>query len=69
MLCLENWGNGEMGYWGIGVLTNNCMKCYYSIIPPFHYSIIPGWNKQNGWLEIPYYQQFVEFALHLIHKE
>jgi hypothetical protein len=23
-------------------LTNNGMKCYYSIIPPFHSSIIPG---------------------------
>jgi len=30
MLGLEDWENG--------VLTNNYMKCYYSIIPPFHYS-------------------------------
>jgi hypothetical protein len=22
-------------------------------------------NKQNGWVKIPYYQQFVEFPLHL----
>jgi hypothetical protein len=34
------------------------------IIPLFHHSIIPGWNKQNGGVEIPYYQQFVEFPMH-----
>ena len=74
---LECWNVefGKLGEWGIGVmekkfffsikvLTDNCMKCYYSIIPPFHYSIIPVWNKKNGGEEIPYYQQFVEFPLH-----
>jgi hypothetical protein len=77
---MECWKNGIMGLedWGIGVmekrcffslkvLTNNCMKCYYPIIPPFHYSIIPGWNKQNGWLGILYYQRFVEFSIHIKH--
>jgi len=24
------------------------------------------WNKQNGWVGIPYYQQFVEFSLYLL---
>jgi hypothetical protein len=42
------------------------MTCYHSTIPPFHYSIIPGWNKKNGWLRIPYYQGFVEFPIDLI---
>ena len=37
-------------------------------IPLFHYSIIPVWNMQNGWLGIPYYQQFVEFPGHQIKK-
>jgi hypothetical protein len=37
---------------------------FYLIIPKFHHSIIPVWNMQNGWLEIPYYQQFVEFPRH-----
>jgi hypothetical protein len=73
---MEYWnvGFGRLGEWGIGVmekkfffspkvLTDNCMKCYYFIIPPFHYSIIPGWNKQNGGVEIPHYQQFVEFPI------
>jgi hypothetical protein len=73
---LEYWnvGFGRMGEWGIGemekklffllkVLTDNCMKCYYSIIPSFHYFIIPGWNKQDGGVEVLYYQQFVEFPL------
>jgi hypothetical protein len=32
----------------------------------FYYSIIPGWNKQNGCPGIPSYQQFVEFPIHLI---
>jgi hypothetical protein len=41
------------------------MKCYYFIIPPFHYSIIPGWKKKNGWLGIPCYQRFVEVPIHL----
>jgi hypothetical protein len=35
------------------------------MIPLFHHSIIPVWNMQNDWLGIPYYQQFVEFPLHL----
>jgi hypothetical protein len=35
-----------------------------SIIPPFHYSIIPGWYKQNGCLGIPYYRRFVEIPLY-----
>jgi hypothetical protein len=47
-------------------LTNHSIKCYYFSIPTFHYSIIPVWNMQNGWLGIPYYQQFVEFPIHLI---
>ena len=37
------------------VLTNKRMTCYHSIIP--------GWNKKNGWLGIPYYQGFVEFPI------
>ena len=37
-----------------------------AIIPLFHHSIIPGWNMQDGWLGIPYYQQFVEFPISLI---
>jgi hypothetical protein len=32
----------------------------------FHHSIIPGWDMQNGWLGIPYYQQFVEIPIHQI---
>ena len=28
-------------------------------IPLFHHFIIPGWNMQNGWVGIPYYQQFI----------
>lgn len=50
------------------VLTNNRIEWYYSNynIMPFRYSIIPGWNKQDGWLEIPYYQQWVEFPLYYI---
>jgi hypothetical protein len=54
---LEYWnvGFGRMGKWENGVSTYNCIKCYYFIIPPFHYSIIPGWNIQNGWMETPYY--------------
>jgi hypothetical protein len=35
-------------------------------IPLFHHSIIPVWNMQNVWLGIPYYQQFVEFPIHII---
>jgi hypothetical protein len=35
------------------------MKCYYSTIP------LSGWNKQNDWLGIPYYQGVVEFLLHI----
>jgi hypothetical protein len=45
------------------VLTIKCLKCYHSIIPPFHYSIIPGWNKKNGWLKTPYYQGFIQFPI------
>jgi hypothetical protein len=78
---MEYWnvGFGRMGEWGMGemgkmlffllkVLTVNCMKCYYSIIPPFHYSIIPGWIKQNAGVEILYYLQFIEFPIHKINK-
>jgi glyoxylate utilization-related uncharacterized protein len=35
-------------------------------IPLFHHSIIPGWNMQNGWVGIRYYQQFVEIPIHFI---
>ena len=37
---MECWNIGMLGLedWENGVLTNNCMKCYYSIIPLFHYS-------------------------------
>jgi hypothetical protein len=45
MLGYWVWKIGVMGKWGIGVLTNNCMKCYYSIIPPFHYS----WLEYKEW--------------------
>jgi hypothetical protein len=45
-------------------LTNHSMKCYYFFIPTFHYSIIPVGNMQNGCLEIPYYQQFLEIPIH-----
>jgi hypothetical protein len=31
----------------------------------FHFSIIPGWNEQDGGLEIRYYKKFVEFPLQL----
>jgi hypothetical protein len=34
------------------------------ISPLPHLPIAPVWNMQNGWLGIPYYQQFVEFPLH-----
>jgi hypothetical protein len=37
---------------------------FYLIIPTFHYSIIPVGNMENGWLRIPYYQQFVQFPGH-----
>jgi hypothetical protein len=33
-------------------------------IPVFHHSIIPGWNKQNGWVVIPYYQAFLKIPIH-----
>jgi hypothetical protein len=66
-----------MEYWvlKIGGMGKRCfrfpmkvlsMTCYHSTIPPFHYSIIPGWNKKNGWLRIPYYQGFVEFQIDII---
>jgi len=42
------------------------MKCYYSIIPPFHYSWL---NMQNDCLGISYCQRFVEIPLHLIKSE
>jgi hypothetical protein len=75
---LEYWNNGMAPFGQINAcgvvredrwfcrhtLTNHSMKCYYFIIPPFHYSIIPVWNMQNGWLGIPYYQQFVEIPIH-----
>jgi hypothetical protein len=32
--------------------------------PVFHYSIIPGWKKKNGWLAIPYYQAFVKIPIY-----
>ena len=34
------------------------------IIPSPHSPNTPGLNMQNGWLGIPYYQQFVGFPLH-----
>jgi hypothetical protein len=42
-------------------LTSNARN---AIIPLFHHSIIPGWNMQNGGVEISYYQQFVEFPIY-----
>jgi hypothetical protein len=51
----------DNGFCRCFLLDNQCMKCY---IPLFHHSIIPGWNMQNGWREIPHYQQFVEFPIH-----
>ncbi|MCK4765487.1 MAG: hypothetical protein KAW12_25010 [Candidatus Aminicenantes bacterium] len=47
---MKCWKPGILGLedWKNGILTNNYMECYYSIIP--------GWNKQNGWLGILYYQ-------------
>jgi hypothetical protein len=45
----------------VKVLTDKGMKCYHT---PFHYSIIPGWNKQNVGPVMPYYKQFVEFMIH-----
>jgi hypothetical protein len=55
---------GEDGWdqrFSFSLTTNACN----AIIPLFHHSIIPVWNMQNGGLEIPYYQQFVEFPGHL----
>jgi hypothetical protein len=26
--------------------------------------IIPGWKRENGWVEISYYQRFLEIRLH-----
>jgi hypothetical protein len=46
--------------------------CTHAISPntPIpHHPIIPVWNMQNGGLEIPYYQQFVEFPLHKVLQE
>jgi len=53
----------NVGIKGIGVLTNNGMKCY---IPLFHHSIIPGGNTQNGWMGIPYYQAFLEIPINRV---
>jgi hypothetical protein len=40
---------------------------HHYFAPPLpQHPITPGWNKQNGWMGIPYYQQFVEFTIHLI---
>jgi hypothetical protein len=50
MLGLDDWGIGVMEkrcFFSKKVLTNNCMKCYYSIIPPFHYS----WLEDAEWLD------------------
>jgi len=44
-------------------LTNHSMN---AIIPLFHHSIIPVMVWKNASVEIPYYQQFVEFPGHLI---
>jgi hypothetical protein len=36
------------------------------MVPPFFYSFIPCWDKQNGGVEIPYYQQFEGFPLYFL---
>ena len=79
---LRNWNDGMLEYWnvGFGILgygkflktvliipyKRNQIHLFLFTIPVFHHSIIPGWNKKNGWVEIPYYQQFVEIAIHEI---
>jgi hypothetical protein len=45
--------------------NTNTPTPHYPIFPTIHHSIIPVWNMQDGWLGIPYYQQFVEFPLHI----
>jgi hypothetical protein len=74
---VEYWNNG---FWSIGrVEDRKFLKTVLIIpykhdkipllrftIPLFPHSIIPVWNMQNGWLGIPYYQQFVEIPIHLI---
>ena len=54
---------GTAGFAAVFSLTTNARN---AIIPLFHHSIIPGWNMQNGGVEISYYQQFVEFPIYLI---
>jgi len=67
-------------YWNVGGIAglHDCMiyvhpyihatmryrSSQYPTTPSFHHSIIPGWDKQNGGLKIPYYQQFVEITIH-----
>jgi hypothetical protein len=56
---MECWNNGIlgfgiMGYWDfltsvlIVLHPYDRIPMFFFIIPPFHYSIIPGWNKKNG---------------------
>jgi hypothetical protein len=55
---------GKPGSWESGGTIIYLIPSFYLIIPLFHHPIIPVWNMQNGWLGIPYYQQFVEFPGH-----
>jgi hypothetical protein len=73
MLGLEKWGNeGIAGLHDCGIYVHPCIHAFmqylpipqHPITPLFHFSIIPGRNKQDGWLEIPYYQRFMGFPLH-----
>jgi hypothetical protein len=48
MLGLEDWNNGILDKGASPLVPFKVLNI-----------IIPGWNKQNGWLGIPCYQLFV----------
>jgi hypothetical protein len=43
---------------------HNKIPLFRFSIPLFHHSIIPGWEKENGGVAIPYYQAFLEIPIY-----
>jgi hypothetical protein len=43
---------------------HNKIPLFRFSIPLFHHSIIPGWEKENSGVAIPYYQAFLEIPIY-----
>jgi hypothetical protein len=70
--CAHNWNDGMVEYWKVEFFKTvliiphkrDKISLYRFSIPVFYHSIIPGWKKKNGCLEILYYRAFLEFPIH-----